>query len=94
MPILSGIYPIEKTPDVFIPRSRCALILVIAGEVFKLDGALMKPLRESLRNPVSVAVGLAVVLAIIIGAFYMQHWVAHWVGVGKGPSQDDQFLLL
>lgn len=65
MPILSGIYPIEKTPDVFIPRSRCALILVIAGEVFKLDGALMKPLR-----------------------------VAHWMGVGKGPSQDDQFLLL
>lgn len=65
MPILSGIYPIEKTPDVFIPRSRCALILVIAGEVFKLDGALMKPLR-----------------------------VAHWIGVGKGSSQDDQFLLL
>ena len=65
MPILSGIYPMEKTPDVFIPRSLCALILVIAGEVFKLDGVLMKPLR-----------------------------VAHWMGVGKGPNQDDQFLLL
>ncbi len=65
MPILSGIYPMEKTPGVFIPRNRCAVILVITGEVFKLERALMKPLR-----------------------------VAHWMGVGKGPSQDDQFLLL
>jgi hypothetical protein len=94
MPVLSGIDRMEKAPDVFIPRSRCAPILVIAGEVFKLDGAVMKPLREILRNPVSVAVGLAVVLAIIIGAFYVQHWVAHWMGVGKGPSQDDRFYCL